>query len=244
MIFNAFCGKPLPKLTNPGSAGELLTGKQLINANGEIITGSMPNQGAQNKMLNAGGSFTIPAGFHNGSGVVSANSLANQTSATAGAADIASGKTAWVNGQLITGTRKEPKIYTSTHESGKNPVALSDGGFRFSITIPSQYIPASTDVRKCMLCLYHYGKAKYNGGSEESYAHGAIPVDSSLWISDDGTRSKTIIGRIMTETSNYRGNEFFTVTISGNTITFDSKYRYVAYTNIELMEVSLLVYDA
>ena len=64
----------------------------------------MANQGAKTASLNAGGSYTIPAGYHNGGGKVTANSLASQTSANAAAGHILSGKTAWVNGSKLTGT--------------------------------------------------------------------------------------------------------------------------------------------
>ena len=86
------------------SASDLLSGKTANNSDGEIVTGTMPNKGAVTATLNCGGSYTIPAGYHNGSGKVTANSLASQTSANAGAGDILSGKTAWVNGSKITGT--------------------------------------------------------------------------------------------------------------------------------------------
>lgn len=38
---------PLPSLANPGSAGDLLAGKQLIDANGNVLTGTMPSKAAQ-----------------------------------------------------------------------------------------------------------------------------------------------------------------------------------------------------
>ena len=48
MIFQPqIVGKPLPTLTNPGTAADLLSGKQLIDANGNVLTGTMPTQGAQ-----------------------------------------------------------------------------------------------------------------------------------------------------------------------------------------------------
>ena len=72
--------------------------------NGQLITGTMANNGAVTKTLNTGESYTIPEGYHNGSGKVTVNSLASQTSATATANDLLSGKTAWVNGNKITGT--------------------------------------------------------------------------------------------------------------------------------------------
>ena len=62
------------------------------------------NKGAVSSSLNCGGSYTIPAGYHNGSGKITANSLSSQTSATAAAGNILSGKTAYVNGSKITGT--------------------------------------------------------------------------------------------------------------------------------------------
>lgn len=85
---------------------QILTGYTAItsDSNDEPIAGTMPNRGAVSQTLNCGGSYTIPAGWHNGAGKVTANSLASQTSGTATAAQIYTGKTAWVNGTKLTGT--------------------------------------------------------------------------------------------------------------------------------------------
>ena len=86
------------------TAPDVLLGKVIVNSTGVVVTGTMPNRGAVSKALNCGESYTVPNGYHNGSGTVTANSLASQTSATATADKILSGETAWVNGTKITGT--------------------------------------------------------------------------------------------------------------------------------------------
>lgn len=83
---------------------DVLSGKTFTNSSEAGLTGTMENQGAKTASLNAGEEYAIPAGYHNGSGKITANSLASQTSATATAAKILSGYTAWVNGSKITGT--------------------------------------------------------------------------------------------------------------------------------------------
>lgn len=85
------------------SAGDLLTGKNANNSDGEKVNGTMANNGAVTSTLTAGTSYTIPAGYHNGAGKITANSLASQTSATATTGQILSGQTAYVNGNKITG---------------------------------------------------------------------------------------------------------------------------------------------
>ncbi|NNJ32635.1 glycine-rich domain-containing protein [Lacrimispora defluvii] len=93
------------ELTGDAADSQVLAGKSYYNTNPKNKrAGSMVNQGAVNQTLNAGGSYTIPAGYHNGSGKVIANSLASQTGGTASAGHILSGQTAWVNGSKITGT--------------------------------------------------------------------------------------------------------------------------------------------
>lgn len=87
---------------------DVLSGKTFTNSDGVEYTGAMTNNGAKTASLNCGGSYTIPAGYHNGSGKVTANSLASQTSANAAAAQLTTGYTAWVNGVKITGTRPAP----------------------------------------------------------------------------------------------------------------------------------------
>lgn len=82
-------------------------------ANNEKLTGTMVNNGAVTSSLNAGGSYTIPKGYHNGNGKITANSLASQTSATATAGQILSGQTAFVNGNKVTGTLVNREAYTS-----------------------------------------------------------------------------------------------------------------------------------
>lgn len=76
----------IPWNTIKGSLGDaaaanVLTGKSFTSTNGVKISGSMPNKGAVTATINPGGSYTIPAGYHNGSGKVTANKLstASQT---------------------------------------------------------------------------------------------------------------------------------------------------------------------
>ncbi len=86
------------------TASQVLTGYTFTNASSVGASGTMANNGAISQTLNAGGSYTIPSGYHNGSGKVIANSLSSQTSGTASASQILSGATAWVNGSKVTGT--------------------------------------------------------------------------------------------------------------------------------------------
>lgn len=111
--------------------GDVLTGKTYWK-DGAKRTGSMANQGAKTSALNCGGSYTIPAGYHNGSGKVTANSLSSQTSATSGAGDIRSGKTAWVNGAKLTGT------LAVTSAISFKAAALSYNTIRISWTNPAK----------------------------------------------------------------------------------------------------------
>ena len=88
----------------PGDAvaSNILNGK-IAWANGRSITGTMPDISSDSIELLAGESFTISEGYHDGTGVITAATLASQTSATAVSGDIVSGKSAWVNGTKIIG---------------------------------------------------------------------------------------------------------------------------------------------
>lgn len=74
------------------------------DSNDEITFGTMPDRGAESQSINAEELYTIPEGYHNGAGKITANSLANQTTGNATAGYIYKGKTAWVNGDQITGS--------------------------------------------------------------------------------------------------------------------------------------------
>ena len=102
---------------------------------GSKINGSMPNRGAAGTSLNAGGSYTIPAGYHNGSGKVTANSLASQTSATAAAGHILSGKTAYVNGSRITGNIASMGGQTITPSASTQTISCSGKYMTGNITV-------------------------------------------------------------------------------------------------------------
>lgn len=53
---------------------DVLSGKTFINNSGEILTGTMANQGAVSQALTTqGGQYTIQEGYHNGSGKITAN---------------------------------------------------------------------------------------------------------------------------------------------------------------------------
>lgn len=68
-------GVELPTLTNPGTAEDLLLGKEFINSEGNIVTGSMPNNGTITMTMDGieTKSISIPEGYTSG-GTVSLDS--------------------------------------------------------------------------------------------------------------------------------------------------------------------------
>ena len=63
------------------NANDILSGKVVINSDGELLTGTMTNRGTWNSSVGINGSVTIPAGYHNGSGRVtnSVSTMGGQT---------------------------------------------------------------------------------------------------------------------------------------------------------------------
>lgn len=126
---------------------DLLAGKKAFNGT-TLITGTMTDNGAKTATLAAGGSYTIPEGYHNGSGVVNATSLSAQTSATATASQILSGKTAWVNGSKLTGNMSNKAGTTVTASSSKS------GAYAY-LTVPSTgYYDTSSKLKALLSNIY------------------------------------------------------------------------------------------
>lgn len=127
-------------------AEEVLAGKTFTNSSGVALSGNMPNNGAKTASLNAGESYNIPKGYHNGNGKITANSLYSQTSATATASDIANGKTAYVNGTKITGTLEK-----------------SENGSSWSkMTVPAVGSAEAIDIVKNVWVSIHQGNLYYS----------------------------------------------------------------------------------
>lgn len=106
------------------TVAQVLSGYTAVtkDSDDEIGTGTMPNRGAVSRALNAGDSYTVPQGYHNGSGKITANSLASQTPANAVASNLTSGKTAWVNGELVTGNGGDNQTF---YNNGYNAAKIS-----------------------------------------------------------------------------------------------------------------------
>ena len=177
--------------TGTTSADKVLAGETFSTENDTDLVGTMPNKGAVTSSLNCGGSYTIPAGYHNGSGKVTANSLASQTQANATAENIIKDKTAWVNGSKITGTatlqslgglqlKTGSGVYTPTYTVGTNrygdkylesetltiPLNLD---FDPKIVIVLTTILAVVDARICPFVWDMYSKKFIPGVANYSY---------------------------------------------------------------------------
>lgn len=60
-------------LSGNATTSQVLSGRTYYSNSWTKQTGTMTNRGAVTKSINPGGSYTIPAGYHNGSGKVTAN---------------------------------------------------------------------------------------------------------------------------------------------------------------------------
>lgn len=152
---------------------QVLSGYTFTCAIASGMEGTMPNNGAVSQSLNCGGSYTIPAGYHNGSGKVTANSLASQTSATATADKILSGQTAWVNGSKITGSLSDSSGSTATTSAylggGMNRLFFPMGYYDHtpSLNAGNGYVSVPSNIVNTMATALGIPAANYNQGYHE-----------------------------------------------------------------------------
>ena len=124
---------PSPTLSGDAAVGNVLSGKTFYNTSTTKQTGTMTNNGAVSPSgLNCGGSYTIPAGYHNGSGVVTANSLSSQTGVDSGktavtAGAMLSGYQGWVNGSKISGNISSKAA--ATYNTSSSDQTISSGQY-------------------------------------------------------------------------------------------------------------------
>lgn len=60
-------------------AADVLTGKTFVDSEGKEVPGSMPEIAAESHALGSDGTYTIPEGYHDGSGTVEAETVAGET---------------------------------------------------------------------------------------------------------------------------------------------------------------------
>lgn len=133
---NAVAGTTLPALSNPAGAGQILSGYQAINADGEIITGNIPSQGAQ----------TITPGTANKT--IAAGRYLSGTQTIAGDADL-------VAGNIKSGVNL---FGVNGNYSGSEVVYESlSGSSDISQVIVAQYGLKISNVAKkvCGLCMHN-----------------------------------------------------------------------------------------
>lgn len=198
---------------NAPVASEIVSGKS-VWANGNNITGTMPNNGATGKSnLTAGSSYTIPSGFTTG-GTVTAASLSSQTQGTATAANLSQGVTAWVNGTKITGTGEDNNsYYNQGYEVGQVKSGVYGGTLLWTNEDPNNSFAAQI-INVTNLSNYEYIMVESYGGSG-MHNNGILP---SIQIYKNNI-SNTL--------SAYYTDTYISMRlmkISGNSITFGNGY--------------------
>ena len=158
------------------AAGDVLTGKVFVTSAGAVTTGTMANNGAVSKVLTAAdSSYTVPKGYHSGSGSVSivpetktvtpttsqqtvsptsgkvlssvtVNAIPAQyvdtSDATATAAQILDGATAYVDGDLVEGTMPDNGAVAKTLDSATTsytvPAGYHSGTGKVSVSLETK----------------------------------------------------------------------------------------------------------
>lgn len=150
--------------------------------------------------IEASGSITIPGGkLTTGNQTITAKSLASQTSGTAAAGDILSGKIAWVDGAKVTGNIPTVTPSTDKLDCGKS-TSISKGYLASDVTITANSLASQTPGNAAAADI-RSNKIAWVGGTKVT---GTMPdgtYSASVSVTN-GSASMTATGVSTTTSSN------------------------------------------
>lgn len=125
-------GTELPKLTNPGTSSDLLSGKELIDQNGNKVTGTIATKTSSN-LTASGATVTVPAGYYASS---ASKSVSTATQATPSITVNSSG--------LITASATQSAGYVSSGTKSATKQLTTKAAATITPGASNQTIPANT----------------------------------------------------------------------------------------------------
>lgn len=146
-------------------AGDILAGKVIVGTDGEPLTGTMPNRGAVSQVLPINGNYTIPAGYHNGSGRVTQSipvqGGSTTTPGTANKTIVAANR--YVNGNII--VAGDPNLQAGNIKKGVTIFGVTG---TFEGIVSSQY--------------YLWRRGSFQNGQSMSFGNGDSITGTALKI--------------------------------------------------------------
>ena len=125
------------------TVADVLAAKKVIIANGTLVDGTMTNNGAVSKVLTSSSkSYTIPAGYHNGSGTVKINAQTKTVSSSTSAQTVTADSNYCLTGVTI-GANSNLTIYTGSFTLGSS--SGYDNTYTGTVEIPVSLPSNSND---------------------------------------------------------------------------------------------------
>mgnify|MGYP006988885769 CR=1 FL=1 len=159
------------------SAGQILSGYKTYDKDGNLVTGTMANNGAVSQTLNPNSSYTIPAGYHNGSGKITANANTGTYTPTSRSASLDMGI---ANTYRYVNTNSVPNTNSATYS------VTSNGTKDMGATNTYRYVSVSVkpiEVGFVILKLANYNHEFYfnlsTGAKANSDAYNTTGISSA-----------------------------------------------------------------
>ena len=230
-------------------ADKLLSGFKAHGADGQIVNGSMNNRGAvSGSIATKTGQYTIPAGYHNGNGTVGIDATEQtkiiatniksgvtilgvqgsySSDATASASEILLSKTAYVNGNKITGNMPNNGAVNGSISTKTGEYTISagyhNGNGKVSIDSIEQAKIIASNIKYGITILGVTGKLDASALIPYRYDYNCGYIDKGVWKYENPTQTYIDIYEVISS-----HNYFFTYGVN-----VGSRYR-VMFTTVDV----------